>query len=776
MKDSYAMLFNSGWKFLLGDTKKAHLEHYPDHSWKHVDLPHDWIISQPFNRGAEGSFTHQTMQGFFAWEGIVWYRKEFSLLELGEKEVYLYFGGAYRNSTVYINGNVAGACAYGYSSFELNISDLVKEGKNLIAVRLDNGCEAPDRWYSGSGLYRNVYLKIVPLTHIKTWGVNVQSALSANNKHAEINIETTIVNHNKTTGGVHIQILGPDGNISVEKTTPFEFAGKGEIAVDQRVIIQNPALWSAEEPNLYRVLVHLEIDGKAGKLIEVPFGIRRIEIAYRKGMLVNGKPIKLKGVCLHHDCGITGSAYYDSAWRRRLLTLKGIGCNAIRTSHNPPADEFLDLCDELGFYVIDECFDKWKSGYYAAHFDTDAQRVLEDMILRDRNHPSVFMWSIGNEVEDQGADTMLKIQKKLASIVRKLDNRPITCGLEPHVHPKQLIGAPVSELVKITKKLAQDVDVLGFNYHEPLYDDYTAAIEKPIVGTECYEYYSGTASNYEDVTAKNPWQFVLENENVIGQFIWAGIDYLGESSWPSKGWTGTMIDICGFMKPNAYFRKSIWTDEPMIYIAFYDQSIKPNYARGRWSFPPIASHLNFDHFERRTVTMVIYTNCDEAELLINGKKMGTRKPHDFVNGIIEWIFEYTSGEIQAVGYRKGKAICSHTLHTAGEAKKILLTPDKTSLASGCCDIAHIEVNLVDKKGILCPTEEALVEFALNGEGEILGSCSPDLNAVMGFTLPKAITSGGKALVMLKAGHNPGILELRAYSAKFEMALLRFKVN
>ncbi|MDR0290303.1 MAG: DUF4982 domain-containing protein [Treponema sp.] len=774
MKDGYAALFNSGWKFLLGDTKNAHRENCPDSTWKSVDLPHDWVIQQPFKRGEEGGWTSRNMQGFFAWEGVAWYRKEFALPDLAGKEAYIYFGGAYRNSTVYVNGQEAGGRAYGYSSFELNISEFAKTGKNVIAVRLDNGCEAPDRWYSGSGLFRNVYLKIVPQAHIKTWGIHVKT-LVVDAKQAEIAVETSIVNNGKTGVGVYVQILGPDGSIATEGSTPFALAGK-EISVRQRMRIQNPALWSAEKPSQYRARVYTDIDGKRGQPSEISFGIRSIEIAAGKGMTVNGAPVKLKGVCLHHDCGIAGSAYYDAAWRRRLLALKGIGCNAIRTSHNPQAEEFLDLCDELGFYVIDECFDKWKSGYYAAHFEKNAKRDLEDMVMRDRNHPSVFMWSIGNEVENQGAESMLKIQKKLAAIVRALDHRPITCGLQPHVQPKSLIGAAASELVKVTKKLSADVDVLGLNYHEPLYADYTAAIDKPIVGTECYEYYSSTASNYEDVVAKNPWEFVLENDNVIGQFIWAGIDYLGESSWPAKGWAGAMLDICGFMKPNAYFRKSIWTDEPMIYIGFYDQCAKPDYARGRWSSPPVVSHLNIDHFQRRMASAAIYTNCDEAELWINGKKMGRRKPEDFDNGIIEWAFEYAQGEVKVVGFKNGKEACSHVLKTAGEAKYILLSPDRTSLASGCGDIAHVEVSIADSGKTPCPNAELLVEFALTGDGEILGACSPDLNSNFGFTLPKAITSGGKALVMVKAGGSSGTLELTATCENFKPASVRFKVN
>ena len=774
VQDGSATLFNAGWKFLLGDAKNAYRSHYPDHTWKHVTLPHDWVIAQPFNRGS-GPYTPQTMQGFFAWEGVAWYRKEFTLADLAGKEVYIYFGGAYRNSTVYVNGKEAGGRAYGYSSFELNITGLAHEGGNVIAVRLDNGCEDPDRWYSGSGLFRNVYLKIVPVTHIKTWGVHVKPQMTDNARQAEVTVETTVVSAlKKGSGTVLVQLIGPDGALS-EASAPFDLGGKAEVAVTCTIPVRSPALWSAQEPHLYRALVHLENGAGGGaKPVEVPFGIRKIAIVNRAGMMVNGQPIKLKGVCLHHDCGITGSAHYDSVWRRRLLRLKSIGCNAIRTSHNPPAEEFLDLCDELGFYVIDECFDKWKSGYYAAHFDTDAQRDLTDFIIRDRNHPSVIMWSIGNEVENQGAETMLALQKQLAEIVRSIDDRPLTCALAPHANPRSLVNAPVEELVKLTKKLSEDVDVLGLNYHEPLYQYYTEKIQRPILGTECYEFYSSVGTNFEDVCDKNPWRYVLESGNVIGQFIWAGIDYLGESPWPAKGWAGSILDICGFMKPNAYFRKSIWTEEPFVYIAFYDQNIKPDYARGRWSFPQMSSHLNHDHFHRRTVTAAVFTNCEEVELWINGKKMGRRKRADFNNGIIEWTFEYTTGNVEVKGLNGGREVCSHALKTAGQAQKIKLSPDKTNLTGG--DIAHIEVSVVDKDGLLCPNEELLIEFSLTGDAEFLGACSPDLNQNLGFTLPKVITSGGRALAMIKAGDSGGNLELRAYSEKLTSESLRFKVK
>ncbi|MDR3303025.1 MAG: DUF4982 domain-containing protein [Treponema sp.] len=776
MNDTSAVLFNHDWRFLLGDSPDAESPLYEDRTWKRVDLPHDWVISQPFKRGELG-YTQQSMQGYFAWEGVCWYRKRFICNDLPDKETYLYFGGAYRNSVVYVNGRKAGGRAYGYSSFEVNITPFVKRGENCVAVRLDNGCEPPDRWYSGSGLYRNVYLRVVPLLHIKTWGVHVTTKLV--NGAARVTVETTLVNHGEAADGVtHTRLFDPAGREVAGADALFTVAGQSATTTRQEFTLEAPLLWSADAPNRYRACVSLEVptlpsDKASDAPYSLHFGIREIEIAPRQRMKVNGEAVLLKGVCVHHECGILGSAYYDEAWRRRLLTLKSIGCNALRTSHNPPAEEFLDLCDELGFYVIDECFDKWKSGYYEAHFDDEWRTDLEDCIIRDRNHPSIFLWSVGNEIDDQGTDSMLAIQKQLTTAVRALDDRPVTCALAPHAVPRSLVGAPVSLLVERTKKLAEDVDVLALNYHEPLYEAYSV-IDKPILGTECYEYYSSVGTNYEDVAKKNPWRFVLENNNVLGQFIWAGIDYLGESGWPAKGWTGSILDICGFLKPNAWYRKSIWTEAPMVYLTFYDATLKPSYTRGRWSFPKSASHLNFPHFIRETVTAALYTNCDEVELRINGKLMGRRRPEHFENNIVEWTFEYAEGEIQAIGYKNNVPVATYTLKTAGTAHDIQLSPDKTRLLPG--GIAHIEVAITDEGGILCPNEELLVEFSLTGDGEILGASSPDLNSSLGFTLPKVFTSAGKALLIIKAGASSGELSLNAYSAGLCPATLCFTVS
>ena len=774
MRDKYALLFNKDWKFLLGDSNGAEQESYCDRTWKSVDLPHDWVIHQPFEKGEDGVWTEQGSQGFFVWKSTGWYRKEFFLGDISDKEIYLYFGCAYRNADIYVNGKKAGTHAYGYTSFEMCITSLVKLGKNIIAVRLDNGSSVPDRWYSGAGLFRDVYLRITPLLHFTTYGLAVKSLLREDGS-AEIKIAATLKNTSSGEGNSFLNLIlkNHGGKEIASHKKAFQFSAKSETVIEHTFTVEDAELWSDTDPKLYTLSAFTEEQNSR----ETQFGIRTVEMIAGKGFFINGKSIKLKGVCLHHDCGIVGAAFYKEAWRRRLLILKSLGCNAIRTSHNPQAEEFLDLCDELGFYVIDECFDKWKSLSYGEIFEENWKQDIHDFILRDRNHPSIFLWSVGNEVAEQGSKEMVKLGKMLCDYVRTLDNRPVTVALAPFVTektPRDLVGAPPEKHVEMTKRIAEFVDVLSLNYHEPWYPYYTAEIDKPIIGSECYEYYSGALMNWEDFTEKNPWQYVLESDNVLGQFIWTGIDYLGEACYPSKGWTGASLDICGFYKDQAWFRKSFWSDEPTIRLCFYDNTQPNNFARGRWNFPYTASHLNLDHLKRRIVTAFVYTNCDTAELWINGKKIGQRKRSDFENGIIKWTFDYASGELKVIGYNAGKRVAVHEMKTADIPSVINLKADYLSLKPD--SLAHIEINITDESGIPNPAEDLLLGFSLEGDGEILGASSPNLNNPLGFDLPRVYTSLGKALVIIKAGSSCGKLCFSAFGENLKTGRLHFTVE
>jgi beta-galactosidase len=775
MSDNYRGLFNRDWKFLLGDPPGAEREDYRDRTWQRLDLPHDWVIHQPFDKGEDGIRNRQGMQGFFFWENTGWYRKEFVLDDTKGREVFVYFGCAYRNAAIYVNGQKAGSHAYGYGSFELRITPFVKPGKNLIAVRLEHGGHVPDRWYSGAGLFRNVYIRVVPGVHLKTWGLGIKAVVLTDGS-AEVKVSANIENFSAAAKPVlEFTLTGPGGTAILKEKVPFEISSQSETEMFRTFMVKKPLLWSAEDPKLYRLAV--SIDGHLAG--ETPFGIRKVELAAHKGFFVNGKSIKLKGVCLHHDCGILGAAFYEAAWRRRLLILKGMGCNAVRTSHNPPAEEFLDLCDELGFYVIDECFDKWKTLAYGEIFEDSWRNDLRDFILRDRNHPSVVVWSVGNEVDAQGSEDMLKTERTLCDYARSLDDRPVTLALAPHVTEaarRDLVGAPPEKHVEITKRIAEFVDVLGLNYHEPWYPYYRESIDKPIIGTECYEYYSAALYNYEDFEKKNPWRYVLEDDNVLGQFIWTGIDYLGESRWPARGWAAASLDICGFYRDESYLRKSLWTSEPVAHLCFYDNTQKRNYARGRWSYPATASHLNLDHLEHRVVTAAIYTNCEEVELRINDKKLGRRRSACYENGIIEWTFDYAKGELKVIGYNDGRPACVQEMKTAGAPELISLKADKTELKADSGDLAHVEIGITDSGGNPFPAEDLLLGFSLEGDGQIMGASSPDIVNNLGFDLPRVYCSRGKALVIIKAGASTGELTLNAFSDTLKSGTLKFTVT
>jgi beta-galactosidase len=371
---------------------------------------------------------------------------------------------------------------------------------------------------------------------------------------------------------------------------------------------------------------------------------------------------------------------------------------------------------------------------------------------------------------------MVKLGKMLTEYVKTLDDRPVTVALSPFVtenNPRDLVGAPPEKHVEMTKRIAEFVDVLGLNYHEPWYPYYTAEIDKPIIGTECYEYYSGSLLNYEDFSRKNPWQYVLEDDNVLGQFIWTGIDYLGECRWPAKGWTGASLDICGFYKDQAWLRKSFWSAEPVVHLCFYDNTRPNNFARGRWNFPYTASQLNLEHLERRIVNAAVYSNCDEVELLINGKKIGRRKPANFENNIVEWTFDYVSGELKIIGFRDGKEAAVQEIKTAGPPAIISLNADRVKIRPS--GLAHIEVTITDEAGIPNPID-LLLGFSLEGDGEIMGASSPNLNGSLGFDLPRVYTSLGRALVIVKAGASSGELLFSAYGENLKTSALRFTVE
>ena len=567
--------FNYDWKFQKGDFEKAEDPQYDDSGWRNLNLPHDWSIEGP------DSPDYASGTGYLP-GGIAWYRKSFQLnASTKGKAIATEFDGIYNNSDVWINGHHLGKRPYGYSSFQYDLTEYINFAPetNVIAVRVDHSQFADSRWYTGSGIYRNVRLVITDKLHIAHWGVYITTPIIEKSA-AQIKIETTINNDDEALRTFQLQsdIIDQQGKIAASKTTSHTLAEKENNVIIHRLSVNSPQLWDIESPYLYQLKSTIKTadstpstsSGLAGspkgeKIVDcttTPFGIRSFRFDPQKGFFLNGKNIKIKGLCLHHDCGCVGAAVPVKMWKRRLQSIRQIGANAIRTSHNPPSPEFLDLCDRMGFIVIDEAFDeftpgkkKWVKGRnigtpskasYNEVFDEWAVRDIEDMVRRDRNHPSIILWSIGNEIDypndpfthpllgksyipqNPPAEKLTKYGKLLIEAIKKLDTtRPVTAAMA---------NMPVSNAVGF----AQLFDVAGYNYQEKYYEkDHNDYPQRCIIGSE----------NSSRLSA---WEAVEKNDYVSGQFIWAGFDYLGEAdAWPNKSWTGGLFDLCGLKKPQA---------------------------------------------------------------------------------------------------------------------------------------------------------------------------------------------------------------------------------
>lgn len=451
---------------------------------------------------------------------------------------------------------------------------------------------------------------------------------------------------------------------------------------------------------------------------------------------------------------------------RRLEVLKGMGCNAIRFAHHPMAESLLDLCDRMGFLVIDEAFDKWKSRYYRDWFDEWWKADLEAMLRRDRNHPSVIMWSVGNEVENQGQDSMLEMLEMLATACRELDpTRPVTCALEPHNWPLELRNAPIGVKVAHTKRIAEKVDIIGLNYQEQWYDHYREAIpDKLIVGTETFPFFRGEGNRVKAYLPRNPWLDVASRDYVIGQFVWVGFDYLGECEYPLKGWPSGLVDTCGFRKPVSYLQQSFWSDQPFVHMAVFDDTRKsarpPKWAM-HWKAPELASHWTFPHLEGRLVRLVTFTNCDSVELYLNGEYMGEKRLSDFPDHLMDWYLPYEPGRIRAVGKRNGVPVCAHEMVTAGKPQRVVMRADRTILAADGQDIAHVEVAVTDEHGVTVPDATHDIRFELEGDGAIIGVDNGDLASDEPYRGNRRKAHFGRCLAIVQAGRRAGMLRLTA---------------
>jgi beta-galactosidase len=754
-----------GWRFRIGDPPTAMEAGFDDSGWRIVDVPHDWSIEGPFE-------SHWSSANGFAPGGIAWYRRHFRLgAEDAGKIITAEFDGVYDNCEVWLNGFLVGGRPYGFESFACDLTHVVRFGgaDNVLSVRVDHSRDADSRWYTGSGIYRNVRLCVENSLHVAHWGTAVTTPVVTPDA-ASIHIETRVRNDSNEPERFALvsEVVDPDGRIAGTSTIQATVGALSEAALAQEVQVPGPQLWSTERPRLYRVRSRLEGPG-GGDGVSTAFGIRTLGFDPDKGFSLNGVPMKFKGVCLHQDGGSVGVAIPVKVWVRRLLALRELGVNAIRTSHNPPAPEFLDLCDQLGFLVMDEAFDeytpgknKWITGWnvgapghfgYSEHFEDWSVRDVRDIVLRDRNHPSVIMWSIGNEIDGANdpftdpvlgkdfrpgnppATDMVKWGRPLVAAVKQLDRtRPVTAALA---------GVEMSNAVGY----AQLLDLAGYNYQEYRYaSDHRKYPERFIYGSENSHTYAA-------------WAAARDNPAISGQFLWTGIDYLGEARpWPARANPDGLLDLCGFVKPLGRFRQGLWSAQPMVYLCAQETgkvqgpAADTNMPVGQesWNWP--------DH----TALMVsCYTNCPEVTLFLNGTPIGTQRLGDASEGCLSWQLPFAAGVLKAVGRRDGHDVCAFELRTAGVPDRIELHADATRLAANRQDVAQIEFDVVDRAGVRVPAADFEINFELNGPSRILGIGNGDVTNSEPVTAPRHRTFEGRGLLILQSTADPGVISLRA---------------
>jgi beta-galactosidase len=727
-----SVLFNNDWRFVLSDEKEGSSLTLDDSKWRKLDLPHDWSV--------EGTYSPDkaSCTGYLP-GGIGWYRKTFSVpeSEKGDK-VFIYFEGVYNHSEVFINGTSVGKRPNGYISFMYDLTPYLKFGQeNVISVRVDHSLERDSRWYTGSGIYRDTYLVYASPVHLDLWGVYFKAG-NITDKKADVSIESTIKNESQTFAKIQIsyEITDPiTGKTQLASSKNLKVDANSKATFNQNISIASPKRWSLEQPNLYTLKTIVKQDGKIIDQNEQQIGLRTLTFDANKGFAINGVWTKVKGVCIHHDAGCLGSAVPREVWKRRLTNLKEMGCNAIRLSHNPQAPDIYELCDEIGLLVMDEAFDEWEfpkrkwiTGWNdgtpgfegaAAFFNEWSDKDLADMVLRDRNHASIIMWSIGNEVDypndpythpvldhasigqpvlggylpnSPKAERLGVISKRLAAIVRSLDpSRPVTAARA---------GVVMSN--ETDYPLALDVD--GYNYTEDRYaEDHAKYPQRVIYGSE-------NRHGMED------WKAVRDNEYIFGQFLWTGIDYLGESGrWPARGSTSGLLNFGGFMKPRGHFREALWSTKPITYIGTYPV---PKSAGRNYMAMDALPFWNYK--EGDIIRVVCYTNAPKSRLMLNGKQIGQTKGLNDTTGIIHWDIPFQNGTLEVVGMdNSDKQTCTYSIQSSGRPYAITAVSDLQSIKKEK-GLAQVIVQVVDEKGIPVILSEDELRCTIDGPAKLLG--------------------------------------------------------
>ena len=783
--------FDKGWLFILGDSAQMATPAYNDSHWRKLSLPHDWAIEGDFYAGNPSGAGGGALPG-----GIGWYRKHFLLdceAEPGGR-YFIEFDGVYMNSTVYVNGQEVGHRPYGYSSFEYDITKYLKRGDNVIAVKVDNSDQPNSRWYSGCGIYRHVWLTKTNAVHVKHWGVHVQ----ADAKTGQIKVEADV-----------------EGNNYKVRNTVYDASGK-EVGLK----VKNPHLWSVEDPYIYKVRTQVLVGGKVVDEVWTTTGFRDFKFDAETGFWLNGKNFKLNGVCEHHDFGCLGAAVNEDAMHRKLSKLKAMGVNSIRSSHNPPAPELLNMCDTMGIIVMDESFDMWRrkktAGDYARFFEEWHERDLTDLILRDRNHPSILMWSIGNEVLEQWSSADAdELTLEQANLILNAGHDASTLAHGEEMSPNSLLTRHLADIVKrydTTRPILAGcnepdsnnhlfksgaIDIIGFNYHHQWVKDVPKNFPgKPFIFSESVSalqtrgYYkmpsdeitwapqewwlpytdpSYMCSAYDNMhaswssTHEETWDVVKHNAFVGGQYIWTGFDYIGEPTpygFPARSSYFGVIDLAGFPKDTYYMYQSEWTTKPVLHL-----------------FP----HWNW--LEGQQIDMwCYYNNADEVELFINGKSQGVRRKtgeqpegrYDMHNTKaklnseyhVGWRVTFNPGEVKVVARKDGHVVGEQKIKTAGAPARIRLSKDYQGK-----NTTFITAEVVDKDGNLCPWADDMIYFISEGDGKILGTDNGCQTSMENFKAPQRKAFFGKCMVVVSGNGS-----ITAKSPMLQSDVIEFKVK
>jgi beta-galactosidase len=802
---------DAGWKFFLGDPGGAEALSFVDASWRTVDVPHDWSIESKPDKDAPSA----AGGGFFP-GGIGWYRKTFSApADWKGRRVTVEFDGVYRDATVYLNGHKLGTHPYGYTAFTFDLTpELNFIGKNVLAVRVDNSAQPNSRWYSGSGIYRHVRVIVTDPVRVAHWGVFVTTP-EASTASAKVSIHTRVANASAQEAGVTVEttLLDKSGHKvgGVQSKLTIEAAGDAEVA--QEVAVANPSLWSPDSPTLYRAVSQVRKEGKLIDEVTTPFGIRSLAWSAEKGLLLNGKPVKLTGGSVHHDNGPLGAAAFDRAEERRVELLKAAGMNAVRTAHNPPSSAFLDACDRLGLLVLDEPFDVWKAHKvkfdYGSNFDAWWKQDVSSMVLRDRNHPSIVIWGIGNEIPELEVESGAALGKQLSDQVRSLDNtRPLTLAF-PGTTTKPTAEAVFSQL-----------DITGYNYNIlPTYGkDHEQLPTRMMLTTESWP-----------AKAFPLWQISHDNPFVIGDLTWTAMDYLGESgigAWQygtpqqakmAEGMGGMMsntamidgmftgmangkdvmadmakdnsdpnakammelffhpypwhaavcgdLDLTGFRKPQSYYRDIIWNGGDRVYA-----TVRLPEPEGKkiiaimWATYPTLPSWSWPGQEGKELEVEVYSGAEKVQLYLNDKLIGEKPTGREQEFKTVFSVPYAPGTLKAVGLRGDRAVAESVLTTAGDAAKLRVTADRTVVQADGEDLSFITVEAVDTQGRLQPHADQEVRFSISGPGVIAAVGNGDGQDDASYHADHRKLFEGRALVVVRTSRQTGAIKLTASSS------------